>query len=304
MKDSRKTRETLIKEASDLFNISNNFFKRITENPFASGGVSVEFFETSKFILLCTQKGGSSYINTALTENNLIIHNPDEVRPIFDKFNNFIDSLHLDYENMDIPEVALEYTKILQGKSKKDLIIVTRNPILKWMSGVVQDLDILLRDAPVLRKLINYEVDYIDYEQSTLNLQKELLIDFLIERFESEGTTACAHSQLYNDVFYQLLSVNSNIDKNKLYLVDIDNPNHNLADVLKRYHPEIPETETHKSYWTHRHKHDYLFSDFEGRIDERQLEILLTNSIIKDITYDYQWYLILLANYKDNLWKK
>jgi len=304
MKDSIKTRETLIKEASDLFNIRNNFFKRITENPFSSGGVSVEFFETSKFILLCTQKGGSSYINNTLTENNLFVHNPHETKPIFDKFNNFIDSLHVDYANMDIPEVALEYSKILQGKSKKDLIIVTRNPILKWMSGVVQDLDILLHDAPVLRKLINYEVDYIDYEQSTLNLQKELLIDFLIERFESKGTTACNHSKLYNVLFYQLLSVNSNIDKNKLYLVDIDNPNHNLADVLKRYHPEIQETEKHKLYWTHRHKHDYLFSDFKDRIDERQLKIPLIESIIKDITYDYQWYLILLANYKDNLWKR
>ena len=304
MKDSRKTRETLMKEASDIFNVNGTFLSSIVENPFATGGVSVEFFETSKFILLCTQKGGSSYINNALAENDLFVHNPNEARPIFDKFNNFIDSLHLDYENMDIPEVALEYSKILQGKSKKDLIIVTRNPILKWMSGVIQDLDILLLDAPVLRKVINYELDYIDYEQSTLNLQKELLIDFLIERFESEGTTACAHSQLYNDMFYQLLSVNSTIDKNKLYLVDIDNPNHNLADVLKRYHPEIQETENHKFYWTHRHKHDYLFSDFKDRINERHLEIPLIESIIKDITYDYQWYLILLANYKDNLWKK
>ena len=304
MKHSIYTRETLMKEASDVFNRRNNFLKRITENPFSSHGVSVEFFETSKFILLCTQKGGSSYINTALSENNLFVHNPEQAKEIFHKFNNFIDLLHVDYANMDIPEVALEYSKILQGKSKKDLIIVTRNPILKWMSGVVQDLDGLVHSAPVLRKLINYEVDYIDYEQSTLNLQKELLIDFLIERFESEGTTAYAHSKLYNVLFYQLLSVNSNIDKNKLYLVDIDNPNHNLADVLKRYHPEIQKTEKHKSYWTHRHKHDYLFSDFQDRINERQLEIPLIESIIKDITFDYQWYLILLANYKDNLWKK
>ena len=293
-------RKSIIIDTNKKFKQSNNFLRHLSNNPFATGGVSMEFFETSKFIILCTQKGGSSFINNILKENDLFIHNPDEARDDFQKNNNFIDLFEKNYKVKT--DAVTEFIKIISGTSKKDLIIVTRNPIIKWMSGVVQDLDGILQDAPFLSKTVHYEkVD--DDEQNVLNLQKTIMIDFLHDRLEREGTTAMAHSALYNELFYQLLIINDKIDTNKLFIVDIDNPDHNLADVLKKYYPEIKDSDSFNNYWTHREKHHFLFNDLHDRLQDKNLEIVI-NSITKHVTDDYRWYLILLEKYKDNLWKK
>lgn len=293
-------RKSIIVDANKRFKESNNFLRHLSLNPFSSGGVSIEFFETSKFIILCTQKGGSSFINNILKENDLFIHNPDDVREEFWDNNNFIDLFDKNYKVKT--DGVSEFIKIISGTSKKDLIIVTRNPIIKWMSGVVQDLDGVLHDAPFLSKIVNYEKTD-DTEENVLNLQKTIMIDFLLDRLEREGTTAIAHSYLYNELFYQLLIINDKIDTNKLYIVDIDNPDHNLADVLKKYYPEIKDSFSFNNYWTHREKHHFLFNDLHDRLQDQNLEILI-NSITKHVTDDYRWYLILLEKYKDNLWKK
>lgn len=293
-------RKRIVENANKKLKISNNFLQRLKYKPFSQGGLSFEFFETSKFILLCTQKGGSTFINNILEENNLFVHNPNDVRQEFQDNNNFIDLFDKNYKVKT--DGVREFIKILSGTSKKDLIIVTRNPIIKWMSGVIQDLDFIVLDNLFLKKIVHYKKSD-NSEEDTLNLQKSIMIDFLLDRLERHGTTAIEHSTLYNELFYQLLIINDNIDLNKLVIVDIDNPDHNLAVILKRYYPEIKESKNFNYFWTHREKHQYIFGDLQEKIEERGLEILL-NSITKHITDDYRWYLILLDKYKNNLWKE
>jgi hypothetical protein len=266
-----------------------------------SANIHIEYFETEKFFLLCTSKGGSSFINGFLKRNNLEVKHNQELNKIIRGHNNFF-NIKNKYKEEEVDKQIIEYFKLLNGKSKKDLIIVTRNPLVKWMSGVIQDLNSLVDKAPMLMKLVKYEKSD-DKLKNQLNLYRSLLPYFLTERFETEGKIALGHSQLYNEYFFQLLLIHSNIDKNKLHIVDIDNPNHDLSDVIEKYYPYTKE-EKNISYWTHREKHLHLFKNLNHFLIEQGIEKNVTAAIKNEILNDYKWYILLLETFKDNLWKK
>jgi hypothetical protein len=262
--------------------------------------VYIEYWETEKFILLCTAKAGSSIISHIMDENKLnIIPMKTLTTKITEYYNDFF-NIETEYIENEIDKDCLEYYKALNGKSKKDIILVTRNPIYKWMSGVVEDLNQSLNKTPFIKNLVQYEKSD-DAWVNQLNLYKELLPYHIQNMWEDSSSIARQHSQLYNENFFYFLTVNNKIDLKKLHIIDIDNENHNLIEIIKAYYPEI---KWGNKFSTHRLNHEFLFKNLHSYLSEKNISEPIINLIKKEISNDYKWYKILLKIYKNNLWVK
>lgn len=265
----------------------------------------VDVWETTKFFILITSKGGSTITRKIILDNNLSLPNTDNLKnyKALRKYKNF-QSIENEYKDTEIDIEFIEYFKALKGKSKKDIIIVTRNPIIKWMSGVIQEMEIIIANSPIVKNILKINQHEYDSEfEYNLNLLRNLLPSYLDETWERASTFVDGHAFLYNEYFFQLLTINKGINFNKLYIVDIDNPNHNLYDVIKNYYPEIKEIDNTQHFWTHRDKHEYVFNNLEMYLEEKKFSKPLIKLLKKEISYDYKWYKILLKTYENNLWK-
>ena len=98
---------------------------------------AVNYLETEKFGILFFMKGGSSLIMNTFDLLNLTT-TPSTRNSTWPKL--FKSTIRIDNKDVESEEYP-EFVKILNGKSKKDLIIVTRNPIYKWLSGVYQEME-------------------------------------------------------------------------------------------------------------------------------------------------------------------
>ena len=258
-----------------------------------------DVWETSKFFIIVTSKGGSTITKSVLLDNNLSLKKLDS--DLLQSYKYFVNIEK--HNEVDIDNEFVEYFKALNGKSKKDIIIVTRNPIIKWMSGVIMDMELIIHNNPIIKQFIKVKPTD-DKNEYHLNLLRGLLPTYLTELWEKRSSFLDGHSHLYNEHFFQFLTLNKGIDLNKLHIIDIDNPNHDIVDVVRSYYPEIKETESTKHFWTKRDKHEPIFWNLEYYLQQNKLSLPIINRLVNEISNDYKWYKILLKTYENNLWVK
>ena len=264
---------------------------------------------TDKYAIIFTEKGGSSAIIGILDQyklSNLKVSNNDN-HPRLIATLMFNTS---ELEEFELSSEQKEIKDILDGNSKKDLIIVTRNPIYKWLSGVYQDvLFEVERSSILLNQVLDKNKSFKPYNFSENNkkklLAKESLSQFvysLLKYRQRIGIPiASDHSRLYNETFFSML-LNLKIDKSKLKIIDLDDPGSDLMDCLSKYNPEILETCNTESYWTQRPHHTEIISSINTECKKRNDEELLSK--IKDeLLKDFYYYTLIRKHYKDYIYK-
>lgn len=241
--------------------------------------------ETEKYFIFFTPKGGGSFINKFHDAHNLKIN--------IDKENDYLNSIKSAFYpfnniNSNIQENELDL--LLNGKSKKDLIIVTRNPIYKFLSGIYQD---LIKDRATETN------SDITQEISDTELQ-ELVYNELNNRFLERGDICTGHSMLFNKWFYLLLTLNK-IDTSKLFIVDIDNSKSSLSELFLNYYPELEKSNSLKTFWTHRNKHKSVIESLMSGISKNNnngLMVFMRN----EISLDFYFYNLIQEVYKNNMY--
>lgn len=248
----------------------------------------IQYLETPKFVILFTSKGGSTIVNNLCKENDLAtsVYNGLEfgtIRP----------------SKKDVTE---DLWDIIQGKSKKDLIIITRNPIYKWLSGILQELFIDVNQTKLgasylLEEFKNMNIgDFAMEKHESSVIKKEimnqenvskLMYRFLKGSFIQMNTLTFGHSELYNSIFYRFLKENTNIDLTKLKIFDIDLIENDMSKLFATYYPDIKETSNSKGFWTHREKWELFFKDTLQEIIENddKLWAIIENGIKNDFYY-------------------
>lgn len=275
------------------FNINNpNKFKFENVNFYAPN-----YLETEKFGILFHMKGGSSLIMSILEKLELVT-TPSTRDTTWPKlFKSLLQIDNKDIQSEDYPELI----KILNGKSKKDLIIVTRNPIYKWLSGVYQEMEGEFAASRTLKYYIkqknsNEDTSEISIDKLSDEAFEEVCYTLLKSVFESGEGIFWAHALLYNEAYYNFLELNPNIDKTKLKIIDIDSPNGDLITLLSSYYPEILSLDKSSRFTSHRLQHQRILNVLNKRIFKSN-EKALHKDIIKEIQNQYYYYLLLQHKY-------
>lgn len=267
-------------------NIHENYFKYRRDDR------QLMILDTPKALFLYTFKGGSTFIENSIikpsreNEVNLKIKGPINGKNLKFKLHTMTidDNVRLDNDG---DCVLQELIKSSKGKSKKDLIIVTRNPIIKWISGILMEIQINVK------KDLNEHRDFTKIDDGVLS---NYIIKFLKKNYELSYSYSPGHCVLFNKFFYLLLTSN-NIDKSKIKIVDLDNKETNFSSILMRYYPEI-EPHLQKNYWTQSNNYDKLFIPFIRMKKERtNIENLVRNEIYEDMMF----YNLINEIYKDNI---
>lgn len=273
----------------------------------------LEYKETEKFGIFVMGKGGSTLTNNIFRSNELNVidlDKQDEINKCVSSNNNFI----LGYdESMIISDELSELKNILLGKSKKDLIFVIRNPILKWMSGLCQELDEELKSSLVATSFISEKYNTIIDEIGDLLFDtlldeetkgiifSDLAYKFLRMSLFRKGTSQINHMQLYNEYVYLILENNPKIDLSKVRIINLDDDKGDLVELFKKYYPDIKENSDTKGFWTQREKYKIIFGGLRDYISKNNRGI---NEIIKkEIQRDLNYYHLLLKKYDKNIIK-
>lgn len=146
-----------------------------------------------------------------------------------------------------------DFEKITNGTSEKDLIIVTRNPKLKLLSGMIQDIDIhgdiqfphkfffkgyITKHYPSVLGIKTYEELKKIHPKIWEDIFEQYLIGWFSE-FSRIKTSDGAHGKLgFNETYYKFLELNP-INLDKLTIIDIDSIDGNLETVFKKYHKNL-----------------------------------------------------------------
>lgn len=254
-------------------------------NEFARGLLipTPEYQETEKFGILFNQKGGSSWITRKIRDNNLKV----------EENNGKFEKAWGDAVNPHPVKNPTEYggwVDIMNGKSEKDFILVTRNPMYKWLSGMWEEVNSSYTHNMITRgDLILKEVNF-RHQKNLLQLDetivKDLVHKWLIGTWDRWGTLSSAHAKLYNEAYYNLLTSN-NINKKKLKIVNIDSIDGDLVNVFTEYFPNLEEKFSDRGeFSSHRPKHKTLLEIIWEicRKDVRMQEHI-SNTIIRDLYY-------------------
>ena len=313
----RSNRNIIIESSNDfdgmygLFPFLNEYKNTKSHNHLKQHGF--QCIETEKFFILFTAKSGSSLIMDMCKQNKLFTNPVDladkSKKPYIDlvTYNNLINPIA---EELIIKDVE-NLIKCLDGKSKKDLILVIRNPINKWMSGVMQDILSELNSSVSLSGWISekYNINFINIplflsdkliqDEEKIKICSDITFRYLKGIYNKLGTTCTAHSHLYNELFFLLLLNNPNINLNKLKIIDIDSNEGDLVELFKQYYPEI---KVHgKSYNTHRPEWQFFFGGILSYF--RQEHNNLLHSIQTDTSRDFYYYKKIQKEYSKNFYK-
>ena len=184
---------------------------------FQSGIFSTPHYkQTSKFGILYSNKCGSSFIRAYIDENKLNETTADMYREAFVNKTLFQQIL-----SMNKDKRFGDFTNMLTGKSDKDLIIVTRFPSQKWLSGMWTQIVHLIPDDV-------WEYDNIKTEEIIYKELKHLA--------NVTHTLSIGHSTMYNEAYYNLLTLHPDIDRKKLKIVNIDTLDGDLKAVVSEYY--------------------------------------------------------------------
>lgn len=274
----------------------------------------IEYKETEKFVIFVTGKGGSTITNRILEENDLSLHHlgeggrRDDINNCFSSHGNFMMGYN---ESIPLLKEVSELKNILSGTSKKDLIIVTRNPIKKWMSGLVQELSKEIENSIVASSflsetygiVVNTLWDVLESKDLSDEIKSEILCDlsykFLKMAIFRYGTTEIDHMQLYNEIFYLFLENNPKIDLSKVRIVDIDSDNGDLVELFRKYYPDIKINPTTEGFWSQRYVWNLISKNLKNHMlkHHRGIYEVIKRELVRDLHY----YNLIYKNYKKNI---
>lgn len=272
----------------------------------------LEYKETEKFSIFVTGKGGSTITNRILSANKLSViklEDQDSINENMLYHNNLMFGLD---SSKELHKELHELIKILEGKSTKDLIFVIRNPILKWMSGVSQEIDEELKNSLSAvsflyekygLKLENNLDLFSSYDKNKTIIEEvfcDLAYKILEGSFGRYGTSQHNHVQLYNEIIYLIMQNNPNMDLSKVYFIDLDSDGGDLVELFKKYYPTI-DTRDVDGFWTQREKYKIIFSRLKNYIMNNNR--IMYQVIQKELQRDLKYYHLLHTKYSKNIIK-
>lgn len=184
------------------------------------GGIfaTPHYKQTSKFGILYSNKCGSSLIRDYIDSNNLNETTRELYQEVF--VHGFQQLL-----NMDKTNDFLDFTNMLRGKSGKDLIIVTRFPTQKWLSGIWTQIVHLVKESA--------NDDVWSHSKSKT---EEIIYKELKHLADNIHSLSIGHSTMYNEAYYNLLTLHPNIDRKKLRIINIDTLEGDLKSLISEYY--------------------------------------------------------------------
>lgn len=297
----KEERSEIISKTSNLEHFKvifghSNVYKEIDKFKFLNTNFyPFNYIETEKFGIIFFMKGGSSFIMNTLNLANLTTIDSTinkEWRNLFKKI--------IRIDNKDVEsEYYSEFIKIINGKSKKDLILVTRNPVYKWASGVYQEMEAEYEKSRTIKYFLKEKYEKENISEVIDDLSDDefeyLCYTLLKSSFQSGEGTFWGHTLLYNEVYYNFLELNPKINKSKLKIIDIDSPNGDLITLLSSYYPEILTLQHTNRFTSHRLQHEKIFNSIQKKIQGNELTLL--DHIIKKIQNEHYYYLMLEHKY-------
>lgn len=291
---------------TDIFSFLNN--SDINKVPDYLSYHGLQYAETDKFGIIFTPKSGSSLINSLCKVNNLT-ENSNQKNIAIDLQQT--QNLFGIFENDDKQFDGLR--NMLIGKSKKDLIIVTRNPVSKLLSGTIQELYMEYSNSKSLSEWVSekYNIEFKDIKSFlktklySFEKKQEILSDitykYLYSVYRKTGRTTQGHSQLYNEMVYTILGNHDKINLSKLRIIDIDSSTGNIVSLFKEYYPELKGNELIEEFNTHRTDWDLFFGKLLKKFYE--LSDPFWVAMKTDVSRQYYYYTLTLEKYKNNLYK-
>lgn len=223
--------------------------------------------QTSKFGILYSNKCGSSFIRDYIDKNNLNETTREMYSEVF--IHGFQQLL-----NMENPKNFLDFTNILRGKSEKDLIIVTRFPTQKWLSGIWPQI------AHLVKESANDDVWSHGNSKTEEIIYKELkhLANVI-------NSLSVGHSTMYNEAYYNLLTLHPDIDRKKLRIINIDTLDGDLKDLFSEYY-DFDTSELSANIKDNTKVYSKLINHlFDIFKKDRTLQHLLAKTINRDLHY-------------------
>lgn len=283
-----------------IIGLDNNYDSETGySNEFTRGRLipSPEYQETEKFGIIFNQKGGSSWITSKIRNNNLSVV---ENNGSFDKAWRESVSPH----PVKNPTEYGEWVNIMNGTSKKDFILVTRNPMYKWLSGMWEEINSSYVNHMVTRGDLLLKGVNLHQQKNLLAMDdsviKDVIHKWLVGTWDRWGTLSAAHAKLYNEAYYNLISSNK-IDKKKLKIVNIDSQDGDLINVFTEYFPQLENMFIDNGgFSTHRPKHEKLLNLIWDicRKDTRMQEHI-SDTILRDLYYFNK----ILHDFKEQFYK-
>ena len=257
-------------------NIYDDIFYKFYNNEF-----SIKFAQSDKAFFIYNLKIASRYLEDVakfpslhfnLSGDDLKIincnynnNNPNDVGRISDDYINTIKS---DWENLKI------------SNTKKDIVILYRNPISRLATAILQDSYsfITARDShiylfPILSKLdysekeiedflANVGVDNIMNESPyKLELFERMvisIIDVYADGFIRYSETESSHFNSHLLPLVKLLTT-TKIDKNKIIMIDLDSDKESLENYLKKVSLFNPSPDSYSKYHNRTTRLDHIF---------------------------------------------
>lgn len=238
-----------------------------------------QYQESEKFGIMFSSKGGSGWIMDAFRENNLSIQPKGE--PFGVVWQQSISPWGGEDKHGDL-------TNILNGSSEKDFILVTRNPLYKFVSGLWEEMGITYGQSNIFRGSVLVEGRSFHNKRGglldeSMEFIQDMMKKWILGTIDLQGDVSCAHAALYNESYYNLLTLH-NINRKNLKIVNIDSFDGDLEDVFNEYYPNLKIRKP--GFGTHRHKHEKLLICLSKLCDENtKIHKFISRTIHRDLYY-------------------
>lgn len=220
--------------------------------------LSLRVFSSEKLIVITLNKVASRYVslffkNDSPTNYEATVDVDSEFNIMNYTLPNKFNSLYKIKESTAIATLKKEWDEILNKKNKKDILFLYREPYERTISGISQEFLVDMENVKntFITKLFVQNLYDINTYHSFLNdsithIVKnekdkvyELYSNFIKEyiKFESIALIKKHHVRPYLIYLYDFLK-NHDIDRNKLFLLNIDDSSIDLESFLNRYELE------------------------------------------------------------------
>lgn len=282
------------------------------------------YYVTTKFSILTFMKGGTSRIGGLLEYNsNICKFNSNDnanPQPLGIDWKRAL-SLHEDRITLNQPnrtnpsELQSHFNSTIVGTSENDFVVIIRNPRYKWLSGVLQDLRQQNSNDSLQPSLIGFLVNKYPtlseifkdpkkrFLEEVLNNEPDAFYDllkhFLLGHLAVNKGLTNNHSKLYNEVTYKLLHLNTEIDKTKLKILDLDSVEGNIDNVFKHYYPDLDISDG-QGKSTQRKKYEPLLNALKRFENEYPIYMSM---IQESISRDFFYYKLIKQNYGKQIFR-
>lgn len=238
-----------------------------------------QYQESEKFGIMFSAKGGSSWIIDAFRENNLSIQ--PKGKPFSMVWPELISPWGGENKHGDL-------TNILNGSSEKDFILVTRNPLYKFVSGLWEEISMSYGQDNIFRGSVLVEGRSFHNKRGglldeSMEFIQDIMTRWILGTIDLHGNVSCAHASLYNESYYNLLTLH-NINRKNLKIVNIDSVDGDLENVFNEYHTNLKIRKS--GFSTHRDKHEKLLTCLSKLCDENpKIHKFISRTIHRDLYY-------------------